>query len=163
MTSPADAIRDMKNLMADFSTEVAASIADSLYGYLGGADAIRKLTSKFGIDFPSEADIEKFTQEYNKVLDELNSLTAPEVVEVRSVIGKNPGGSAYWNEVKHNAGIAAQNADKSRKYLAEGDRLSSAAKQAKDNLDEAERERKPWEQPFKTVKTEAKKIITGSE
>lgn len=148
-----DAFRKLINYIGadQILLDVSSTIFDDLYNFVGGPEVVRHLASKLGYDFPSEADIEKFQQLYNAALDDVADLTAPEMAQVRNLVGKNPGGSAYWNEVKHNAEINHRNDKAASDFDAEASRRNSAVKEAEKKLNEAQEQRKGLTDPAKTL------------
>jgi len=131
--------------------DVSGTIFDDLYNLVGGPELVRDLAGKLGYDFPSEADVEKLQQLYNAALDDVADLTAPERAQIRSLVGKNPAGSSYWNEVKHNAEINYRNDKAASDFDAEVSRRNNAVKEAEKKLNEAQEKRKGLTDPAKTL------------
>lgn len=123
-----------------------AGVADGLLSMFGIDKAIQGLAEDNGWS-PSEDDLDRLRTEYNKLRDELQTMSPPELAEFRSLSGKNPGGSSYWNEVSNNERIGSENNERTASYNTAVSDKEAEMNKVQDRYDETAKRVGEWAEP----------------
>lgn len=137
-----------------FVGRAMAAVADGLLSMVGLDKAIQGLAEDNHWS-PSEDDLDQLRAEYNKIRDELQKMSPPELAELHSLYGKNPGGSAYWSEVSNNARIRSENAKRVSDYNTAVSDKEAAMNDVQDRYDEAAKRVGEWAMPVTKILKDA--------
>jgi len=129
-----------------FVMRTLAGIADGLLSFVGLDRAIQGIAEDNNWS-PSEDDLDKLRSEYNKLRDELQKMSPPELADLRSLVGKNPGGSSYWNEVNNNERIGSENNKRTAGYNTAVSSKEAEMNKIQDRYDETAKRVGEWAEP----------------
>lgn len=150
-TNLVHAINDATGGQANkFVLRTTGGLVDGLLSFFGVDRAIQGLAEDMNWS-PSEDDLDKIRSEYNKLRDELQKMKPPELAELRSLAGKNPGGSSYWNEVSNNERIGSENNKRTASYNNAVSNKEAEMNKVQDRYDATEKRVGEWANPVTKV------------